>query len=398
MSAIQRLPTIVGEATDNAIVFLFNLSKSIKAILLVDDIEYAGYEIGTGPYRVLVDGLDNTSKKYKWMVDGELLSEHDLRNGIQKIAFVSCDLIEGDTENSLWNRLETENVDLCCHLGDNVYADSAYNKTTGDHRKHYDKRYIKTWKTWAHKLLNCQHLMVADDHEITDNWDIRQDVNPKVEIALEMFDKYQQALLQQNSELGYIRKEYNGTTLLLLSRTMMEKSVLEKLKEIKDTLDGDIIIAMSSAPVPMPTGYEGTIYNAIFGSTGWSDEELLELYNFCFELYESGKAKTILLIGGDIHVGVQATIEHSNHKLYVYVTSPITAHPTIVESLYARGLNNTKVFGRYNTTFNARADRNYLHLTLPLQHDNPAALVYSDEAKPASVIRYIKQIAKMAMK
>jgi hypothetical protein len=234
--------------------------------------------------------------------------------------------------------------------------------------------------------------MIGDDHEITDGYSHEtcfkfNDI--AVNEGTEMYKIYQQGLLDSSQSVGFVCKNINDdTTLILISRSFFSGDIIETLRSIK--FQNNIIIAFSSAPLPMIKNISGLLYNSIFGNTGWSDLDLKDLYNFCFELLT--KNHKVILIGGDIHIGVEGIITKNNLILPIFITSPITNHPTVVEYIYSKSLNGKHTFFEYQLYLKAKAKRNYLKIMLDdITNGN---LVFSSIKKPKSYLTLIKHVSK----
>lgn len=394
---------IVGEITANGVVFLITAKKNITLYLKIDDLLYSQYVINAGPpTRIFVDVPPNTTNtKYlfyhqEYYIEREV-SVHNLKAQVDKLVFVSCDMPSAETKKPLWNKVSTdEKQGLCIHIGDNIYGDPAYKSSKHD----YNSIYHKTWARWSLLTTNFSHLMVADDHEITDGYDYTSTVpptDPAVSAGMLAYQNFQLSLTEQpQNPIGYIVKQVDAdTTVYIMSRTLMGTTVLAKIKELKSTFSGKVILAMSSAPVPLSVGLMGTIYTGIFGSTGWDDAELTELYNLCFELLESGQVSQFVLVGGDFHFGIDGTVSKNNNSINIYVASAISSHPTVIESFCASAINGHNTFNGYQLDFKSKATRNYLTVDLPLKPTNPGKLVYSEKSMPKDLIAYYKELFAM---
>ena len=440
---------IVGEITQNNVIFLLTPTFEVTSISL--HIIKNGIVVDLRVYELISDTCNRISVSipydndeeycrsslekhlsennadiensytFQWFINDELISSHCLNMGsVNKLIFVSCDLPEGDTKHSLWNKVSYESPDLCCHIGDNIYGDDAYDdlietsRTEAKNTTHsYESSYHNAWSRWAPLLRNTSHIMIPDDHDITDNYDCNHDNNPAtkntfsifpygqrcntaVDEGMRMYNAYQASLLNMVDMPGYVFKHLNdNTTLVMLSRTFLNNDIVETLKSIEYSLRKHVIIAVSSAPIPMPHNIAGTIYETVFGRTGWNDDKLKELYDFCFSLLEEDISRNIVLIGGDIHIGVHGKIIKNDLSIPIYVTSPISNHPTIIEYIYSKALTDDHTLFDYKLKLTAKAKRNYLKVTLPLKNDDPGEIVWSEETKPKSLIKYYRQLWRM---
>lgn len=95
----------------------------------------------------------------------------------RRIAFASCDFMDADTKNSLWNNVAAYRPDLMYHIGDNIYGDAAFKTSvkmnvmefnSGGCRLLYETEYRRTWHRWSNTLMDTSHRFIMDDHDITD--------------------------------------------------------------------------------------------------------------------------------------------------------------------------------------------------------------------------------------
>ncbi len=392
MDDIMVVHPIIGEITSNGIVFIVVTSISITLDLYINDKYYQFYITNAqDPTRIYVQ--ISIEGKYTWKYKNVTVSNHEIDSEYNKMIFLSCDLPAADTKHSLWKKLaKTEKNGICFHLGDNIYGDKAYNTDNHD----YHNIYNKTWSRWDKLMSNFSHMMIADDHEICDGYDYTVKLNPVIEKGLLAYKQYQTNLLQQNLYPGYFEKDvgYN-TTVYGLSRTMMGISPLALIEQIKNGFKDNIILAISSAPVPQPEGVAGNLYGLIFGSFGWESSDLVKLYDICFDLLDSQKVKKIILIGGDLHIGISGTIKKlgSNNVIPVYVSSGITVYPSSIEHLLSRAITGISNFNNYTLDLESRAYRNYLTIPLPLSDTNPGTLTYSEECMPNNLLEYLKEFS-----
>lgn len=392
-SSIFLIKPIVGEITDKAIIFLVNTSYSTTLKLNINGQFHSTYQTNSAtPTRLIVDIEVCSIKTYTWLRNGIIVSEHRLGPNIDTLVFVSCDLTEADTKHSLWNKISTdEKSGLCIHLGDNIYGDRVYQDTVQD----YDNRYSKTWSKWIDLLTDFSHIMVADDHEVVDGYGYADRLKPESQAGLTAYKNYQVALLNDSKGDIIVKKINSDTTIYAISRTMIDTTPMEKLRQYRWTMTDKIILAFSSAPVPVTNGISGSIYTSIFGSSGWEDPDLKDLYDFCFDLLTTNQVQQIILIGGDIHIGVSGTVSKGNHHIDVYVPSGISSHPTVIESICATAINGRYDYQGYQMDFTAKAKRNYLSIGLPLKPTTPGKIIYNNESYPHDIKAYLSEMYYM---
>ncbi len=374
---------IAGEISNDGIVFLILTNEFIILDLYLNHQYYCTYTL-SDTNRVVVP---ITNVIYTFKSNDIIISEHDFH--IDRLIFLSCDMPGADTKNSLWNSFDKQSG-LCIHIGDNIYGDGAYNL------KSYNDLYLKTWSRWAPLMTNFSHMMVADDHEICDGYDYTVRTTQRVKDGLTIYHKYQTSLLYNYHPHflipGFFIKSIDNVVVYGLSRTVMKCTPLEMIKRLKSTFRGNIILAISSAPVPLTSELQYKLYNMMFGSFGWDQNELIELYDLCFELLESKQVSSVTLIGGDLHFGITGIIKKGCYKIYLYVTSGISANPTMIEYLLSNSMNCHLSLGEYGIELSSKAYRNYLSIPLPFNPNNPGRIIYSMETQPCNMIEYSKEM------
>ena len=388
---------IVGEISDNNVIFLITTRSSVGLSLYVNDDHHSSHLTRSiVPTRIVVNiPLSmHTDTICVWFYNNIPISEHKLRSSYNKMIFLSCDFPEADTVHSLWNKIgNDEKNGICFHIGDNIYGDHPYHDL--DHN--YNEQYVKTWSRWAEPMSDFSHMMVADDHEIADGYDYTKSLTGGVVAGLTAYKNYQASLLLQIQDVPgfFIKKVDHETTVYGISRTLMGMTILDKINQIKSHFTDTVILALSSAPVPLPPGAMSAVYKKIFGSTGWELTDLKQLYDICFSLLESGQVKRFILIGGDLHIGITGAVTKDFHTINVYVSSGVTAYPSPIEHLLAKTMNGSFLFEGYNVLLDSRAKRNYLTMALPISPVNPGTLVYNEEDAPKNWLDYIKEMAYM---
>lgn len=329
---------IVGEITENGVIFLVVTQQSISVDLYINGTYYQSYKTNDIiPTRIFIPIAPNyhDDTVYVWRHKSQydaIISEHKLKLSYDKMIFLSCDLPEADTNHSLWMKLSNEEKNgICFHLGDNIYGDRAYNTCGHD----YNSTYIKTWSRWSPIMNDFSHMMVADDHEICDGYDYTVASNDAIAIGLLAYKQYQTGLLQQvNSFPGFFVKVVDeDTTVYGISRSMMGVTPLSLIQQIKNNFSGNVILAISSAPVPLPPGLSRNIYELIYGSFGWEQSDLISLYDLCFECLESGQVKKFILIGVIYTLEYPVLLGNPINKL-MYMFLQVFPHIRLLLNIY----------------------------------------------------------------
>lgn len=223
MSEEFVLPPIVGDCTDGAITILCEAKRSSEYVIQITD---AATSEVVNPITIHSNGLtffsinvdDDIRREYifQWFRDDVMVYKHMVkyRPCPKRLIFFSCDLMEAQPDNPLWEQMFDWDPDIIVHCGDNIYGDEAYSRsmrwlrknesrTEDDIRRraqyYYAKRYRKTWSRWAKIIGSFPNVFGIDDHEITNNIQQRimtMDDDEKLvkEVAMQSFDIYQGSL------------------------------------------------------------------------------------------------------------------------------------------------------------------------------------------------------------
>lgn len=372
----------------------------------------------------------------KRIVYEQRLSTHQPTN----IAFVCCDMMELDTKKTLWSHLRDNSADIIFHIGDNIYGDYAWQRgvvalktdnpdilrrKSNDVRRTYQRVYHETWQRWAPKTKNGSHMMVWDDHDVTNGYCYNKFLSGHeaedhskrrvTNIGETLYQEYQLSLFRHPVHLpsGSYTKWLDHDTLVYLAPRNNHKDgrpltgeLLEDIKN-KSSRARRLIIAFTTAPLPRATGLSFNVYKNIYGTDGlWKTDDAVALYNFCFDWLRVGsrlfgdpdypvddvvgdtdgsvdggcsrhgkygnrgsrdyRGRQIMLVGGDIHIGVEAVVTNGDLSFPIFVNGPISNAPTVAESLYANALRGHQTFDDITINIKeARATRNYMRLNIP---------------------------------
>ncbi len=347
-------------------------------------------------------------------------------NKHHNLCFVACDNPNIDITDTLWDDIDTE-TDICIHLGDNIYGDYAFRrgvKMVRDARKHttqnkvrrrysaelpvhevaneYRQIYQDTWTRWASKLPNTSHICIWDDHDVVNNFndtmihtvpDAHNNDIVAAIVGTQMYHEYQEAtrLDEGKNKPIYYKKINHNTGLLLIERITRLSSdtecpfppELEKLlsKKLNKIQGGSVIIAFTSAPLPINEGKRGKLYRRKFGVDSlWSLQRLKALYDILFHWMGDHESRSIVLIGGDLHIGVNGYVTRGNRNIPLFVTSPISSHPGVIEKFYSSGYQNQYMLNEYTITLNqVKAVRNYLKMSVEDNGRIVGMLVFADQ-------------------
>lgn len=385
---------------------------------------------------------------------GSAYGKLDHRTSLGTIFFMSCDLLEADTRGSLWGRLNEElnaadafdGRSLCMHIGDNVYADMCWNaavrrrsreRMLGEYTHIYRTRYRHTWFSTRDRIetyAQASHLMILDDHEVTNNFmdrEMRERDEVKYEAAMQAYVEYQQALLhtpiESSSERGWVRV-IGKDMIITIDRcgglrdmndlVSMVASIVEKrcssdvLVSTEDGIDTcmtnadeikGVILVFSNAMIPCPRGSRrARWYTRLYGHRKFpSDEQLVVLYRYLFGLVARGIS--VLLVGGDMHFGLHATItdETGYWSFDVIVASPISNHPTRDRRRASRAFRNHMFRMKSGIAVITRTTQGKRCFAKVGVRDDGRSrysiqMIYSQHRTPASRFNYLRTLVRMA--
>lgn len=388
MSNITLGP-IIGLVTKTTARIMIEISqfKSVTCILksekrIIEKIEDVNGDI---PYIFKFDNLEPNTKYEVSFRDMESISSSFTTfydNQDINFGFVSCNKIR-ITKNlpknqDLWKYVK--DIDILCHIGDQVYIDhdlysenkdNAYtdairllesqNKMTWECQKYniinrFKKEYIETWThpTTAHVMANTPNIMMFDDHEIVNSWGDEESHYTEGtmehfigECAREVIDLYQVQLhhdIEKPEPHYYYSQDFDDTKLVFLdirgcktfyrddSNMYLGKNQWHWLeKTIKEAKCKHLILI---SPIPfifLSTFITETSSNKFGDLKGcWNfGEYKKELEILLHTLIEWKKdTNKISLVSGDIHMGGFTSITKDDVNLFdQLITSPIANIP-----------------------------------------------------------------------
>lgn len=396
---IWALPPMIGEITyrtymipSSAVILCEPTDKNCKLIYTVikihsNDAREFIYENKLTPTidfptRIVIpfpDNEDKTIYEIIWSIEKEQLFNDVWNNRVtvtdkpDTMYFVSCDMLEADTQPSMWDKMAKEITDnnVLVHCGDQAYMDGVFNAgitlqtnygtlKNDDIVMRYGKRYYETWKTHSKILGNVSNYNLWDDHEIKNNITLDDDSLNATEkavrdCAVRAYEIYQESLhLNKNTIItDYCWYKFFGNTVLLtIERTSRNIGVDEILRAIDHltSLHGKynvqrLILCFSSAPIPPPGGIHGDLYRCLTGDKGtystskfWEFKDLQSLYTGLLSWLNFGNNREILVVGGDLHFGVHGIVSNGTNEFSIIVCSPITNQPTPDRWLASKGI------------------------------------------------------------
>lgn len=348
----------------------------------------------------------------------------DHRNGLSVVLIYSCDHVEADIENSLWESLSREydnsvNIGdpdlgriLHLHIGDNIYADHAWNESQNNPEtatEKYRRRYRKTWfgnDNRKNTYKSGSHLMIEDDHFVVNDYTFSENEQNEIsQAAYQCYNDYQIALhlpeLQQSIGGGWIRRF--GDDVIVTFERFMEpvniENVINSLQTIKNQYNPlGLIIATGWPCIPSPRDtFCGELYRRAFGVAKFlSDDVLSRFYEALFEL----NVNHIVLVGGDLHFGFIGRIVHSDHRyIDLVIASPISNHPDVTRKIASSGYPDAINMGNniHVIPFLVEGNRNYLRIKISQQsltRYHPT-LVMANQWLPSSFRRFLNSLNRM---
>lgn len=317
----------------------------------------------------------------------------------------------------------------------------------------YNNLYLDTFARWAPHLLGASHYFVMDDHDIVNGaacgtYRPGTTQNRIASVARDVYERHNPIETSHVPALGrdcyvsdgYIAEDSMGVTWTKLdAHTMMitvpryysngkplfsgffktlQEVMLREGEYNRDTVstsmtssaNGEVVfesddhhpnkitkllICFSTAPIPRPSGISAAAYKTVYGTDGlWTNSDVEILYDRLFVLLASRQGSLkIILVGGDLHIGVDATVTKGEYSFQVCVSSPISNQPTDGEKLLATGIRKVTHIGDFGFAITACDDRrNYLSIDM---QEFKGTLVFSPYRYPAKKIHAVLSVVGM---
>jgi len=338
-----------------------------------------------------------------------LLANRDIGN---LFAF-SCDMPAADGAHSLWDDMlvRMTKQTACLHLGDQIYGDAVYRRNimlpTPDAGKvyaDYSKLYQEMWSPRAELLSQTWNYFTADDHEITNDMRLYQDLTDKETVvakaAWKAYLDYQLALTPDRSQF-YSEFSYmtwlgapGSIRLFMIERTsepLDVRRLIEAMLEVQDDFNY-LILALPCAPVIKPSG---------LGSSFIRDDRYLEpslaieLYDYLLSLVKPDRY--IILLGGDCHYGSHRVVSRGSRNITVLTCSPLTNQPDLGRAFAASMTKSRELLpaddrpSLQEEIISCHARKNYAELDFM----NDKVIMHYGDGRPKSMVRYIKNLWTM---
>lgn len=426
---VFSLEPIVGRTTQESCTFLCCCKVPLYNLVIIfylagEVVKDLTTEISLhrGVNRVVINGLmpDNLYR-CEWrkvtLVDDFCCSENILfefnvsTKSPSMICAVSCDNPDLDISSSLWKKIANISPDMCVHLGDNIYGDRVFRRCKSGKipmvkcSEEYRKIYCKTWSPWGRLLRNTSHICIPDDHEVCDGYIGKaissnkkdRDITDRGALVCSEFQMNMNK--REEDDYAYMVPIDHDAVAIVISRVSfggktVDEAVIDRIEEFIMPYDKQIqrLLLFFSFP-PLPIAHS-RLHTCIFGKWPGGEDEILRFYGWCFSWLRSSANRKIMVVGGDIHMGVDCKIRHprDNLEFHVYASGPITNQPTPAEYSQAKALMAMKTFGIYNVESKARCKRNFLII-------NPISMVaHHVYAKDyiCPPLKLIKGVSKLA--
>lgn len=240
---------------------------------------------------------------------------------------VSCNNPHVVRPCTIWPKILERPADVLFHLGDQIYADRIYwkwwrslsridtkrwDRYRDKIQQDYYEEYYQTWEP-LHKILSCtSNIMIPDDHEIRSKAQLLKYcvLNRNSICELESF-LFQTALevcrtlylglrITQTSRLDYFGIIGDVAVVLheRITQPFLNLEFLDGMKKFVE--DHSRILFMSGLP---PVQIQPSLMEKLLHL----DAKVIPEEDFQ-RLYECFSGKEVILIGGDLHVGVEGMI------------------------------------------------------------------------------------------
>lgn len=324
------------------------------------------------------------------MVDGEVIAGRvgrvtTLAKNSERFraAAVSCNFTVREGNSRLWqdlleNQIRTGNVSTVLHIGDQVYMDNAFGQSIQDVRDHgrtdkvrkditarFRRVYEYAWNYAPTRevLATASNLMIWDDHEVRNGWGShKRDRDPKSNrywvgsIARRLFQDFQRRLWSDPDPS--VKHEahahvFGKVALVFLDQRGARSFAYDSERPYLGRAQWDWLRANLQAPAfaevtalviitSVPLLYVGDRAAGVGGVVAsdlrdqWSHpkhrDEQRDLVSLISEWKSRSPARTVAVLGGDVHVGARTILEQLiggewKHLFDQFITSPITNEP-----------------------------------------------------------------------
>lgn len=348
---INNKAVVIHELRDKNVFLYVQIEQKEKVLVTTNDI---------GPTKTILSFSYPSIYQIYWYIGHKIIYTHKIYNCYKdKLIVVSCDKPEMDTRHSLWkmmhNEIKDNNVAIL-HLGDQVYADDEYAQCKKLQKKHlkrannddhlissyyhlYASRYHKTYKTHYNILSNTSNYYIWDDHELHNDAIMNKDDNVDL-MAIACYKDYQAFQVEEqyfiNDYCWY--KMINNIMVITIERTSEIISVEKIIKYVTPIIKNinKIILSFTSSIVPPPHHLSGLLYTSIMRTDKfYPKDKLILLLDWLFSLEQE-----VILLGGDLHLGILGYYRKLDKTIPVIIASPITNNPSLDRKVIAMGYDD----------------------------------------------------------
>lgn len=288
------------------------------------------------------------------------------------VVAVSCDNPDFDIQNSLWNSIAALEPQLCIHLGDNIYGDRTFRHCVRQKCSHteavakYVKAYKHTFGRWVGRL-HCPHILLSDDHEVADKYTGEEGTK------FSRYSDYVDAARVANGCFNPTTSNSLSATqahffedLACISISRLANSEIcgsWAIKQIEEHLEGrkvrDLILSFGVPPLPQPER-ASLVHDVIFGKWPMDSKIVAEFYRWCFSWLQAEEGRRLMVIGGDLHMGITTKVSLGEHSFKVHAVGPVSTQPTISEISQGIAFEKRTSLEEFGLETMCRAYRNYL--------------------------------------
>lgn len=411
-----KLYPMVGEIFNKQAVVLYELyNKDLKVSYTINQNNiYSVDNVMTGPTKTILSFKEDGVYTIDWYIQNQFKYKHRIiiNDEVVKLIVVSCDFLEADTKDSLWDVMMKElfyyQRVAILHLGDQIYGDAEYKQCQELENRYknrdglkeqlnhyyydlYSHRYCETFKPHHNILSATSNYYVWDDHEICNDAELNLN-NPIHLMATQCYLDYQ---------LSFSLSSHNPLTpfcwftmltpligMLSIERTSSHIPMESIMNCIKQLDCQKLILCFSYAFLPAPINYYGQLYTHLKGHAKFmNQDELTILLKFLFEWM--GNSKKVIITSGDLHLGIHGSYQHENQMIPLLVSSPISNHPSLDRKLIAKGFKNETITLNHDIKLvveSAKARRCYGVIDL---NEMTTSMQYSLQSYPKHVMKYI---------
>lgn len=304
----------------------------------------------------------------------------------------------------------------------------------------YSNRLCDTFRPHHRILSKTSNYFLWDDHEIRNDYcfdgrlvlDI-DDNNPQLSgdyvanAAMKCYRDYQMSFeVNENHIINNFcwvkrlpgKPPYENQIMLSIERTFERISIDRIICAISE-LDYNepitsLILCFASAPLPPPHNIAGDIYTKLNG-TGkfWDLNDTHLLISWLFKWMtidtsmkntskmsdekrlsrplEAKQYKRILILGGDLHLGVNGYYKKGHLQIPILISSPITNHPSFDRKLISKGLKGTTIIRDFSLIVtSSKARRCYGVVDL---ESFETTIVYSNDKYPKNILGYLRKMS-----